>query len=359
MKEHLELNANKELLIDCDVHPVIIEGAKLLPYLDEYWHDQFIAQMMSSQYPNFHPLGSEVAQYEGTTVDEHGRASTSVEALAKDILSDPETDRIAVLNCLYSVQQMHQPKREAAHASAVNELIAQEWLDADARLRSSIVVPMNSPSAAVEEIERRATDPRFVQVLLLAQSEILLGRDIYWPIWEAAERHGLPVALHIGGVYRQAPTSTGWPTTHLEWYVGQSANFEAQLSSIVANGVFQKFPGTKILLSEAGVRWLPPYLWKLDKLWKSYRTDTPWLTRRPSDLIREHVWVTTAPSDGAEQPGELARLIDRLGTDEMFVYSSDYPHAYHTDPTEIFASIDQDLATKIMRGNAERLYSRL
>lgn len=346
-------------LIDCDVHPVLVDSQKLLPYLDEYWHDQLVAQMFPSHYPNFHPLGSEVAQRSDAAVDADGRASTSVEVLAKDVLPEAGARNIAVLNCMYSIQQIHQPRREAAHAAAVNDWIAEEWLDVDRRLRSSIVVPMNSPRAAADEIERLAGDPRFVQVLILAQSELLLGREVYWPIWEAAERNGLPVALHIGGVYRQAPTSTGWPQTHLEWYVGQSANFEAQLSSIVAEGVLHKYPGTKIVLSEAGLRWLPPYLWKLDKLWKSYRIDTPWVTRPPSDLIREHAWVTTAPSDGVEQAGELEKLIDRLGTDSMFVYASDYPHTHHSHPGEILSSLDDGLAEKIRFGNAERLYSRL
>ncbi len=41
--------------------------------------------------------------------------------------------------------------------------------------RASIVVPMQAPDLAVEEIERRAGDNRFVSVLVLAQGETLLG----------------------------------------------------------------------------------------------------------------------------------------------------------------------------------------
>ena len=37
-----------------------------------------------------------------------------------------------------------------------------------------------------EEIERRASDNRFVSVLVLAQGDALLGKRHFWPVWQAA-----------------------------------------------------------------------------------------------------------------------------------------------------------------------------
>ena len=85
-----------------------------------------------------------------------------------------------------------------AFARALNDWIAQEWLDRDARLRASIVVPMQNAEYAVDEINRCAPDRRFVQVMLLVGSENTLGRRQYWPIYAAAERHGLPIGIHAG-----------------------------------------------------------------------------------------------------------------------------------------------------------------
>ena len=61
-------------------------------------------------------------------------------------------------------------------------LDGEEWLDKEARLRASIVVPVQSTEMAVEEIERWAGDKRFVQVLLLVMNDMPLGRRAYWPI---------------------------------------------------------------------------------------------------------------------------------------------------------------------------------
>jgi len=73
---------------------------------------------------------------------------------------------------------------------------AAELLDREPRLRASILLPMHDPALAVTEIERKAGDRRFVQVLLLAMGEMLLGRRIYWPIYAAAEKHGLAIGIH-------------------------------------------------------------------------------------------------------------------------------------------------------------------
>jgi predicted TIM-barrel fold metal-dependent hydrolase len=351
-----ENSSSTAAVVDCDVHAVLPSPHALLPYLDEYWAEQLVAQLVPSYEPNYHPPGSPIAQRPECRVDADGRAATTVANLVSDVFADGFTD-YAVLSCLYAVQQIHQPRREMAHARALNHWLAEEWLDKDSRLRGSIVVPQGTPRAAAEEIAYWAGDRRFVQVLLLGQSEVLYGREINWPIWEAAEAAGLPVALHTGGVFRQAPTSVGWPASHLEWYVGQQSNIEAQLNSIISEGVLQKFPGTKILLSELGFNWLPPFIWKFDKLWRSYRPDIPWVQEPPSTLIRRHVKATTAPADGAELPGRLDAIVDRLGSEEMLVYSSDYPHRHHSAPRDIDNGTENaDLLDRIYRRNAFDLY---
>ncbi|MGO3148136.1 MAG: amidohydrolase family protein [Leucobacter sp.] len=355
--DQAEQAAANAAIIDCDVHPILESSEQLMPYLDEYWSDQLIGQNFPSQEPNFHPVNSPIAERPGLTQGPTGRAATRVEDLVADVFADGKTD-YAILNPLYSIQQIHQPRREQAHARALNTWVQREWLDKDDRLRASIVIPLGSGDAAAEEIEYWAnTDKRFVQVLVLGQTEMLLGRRHYWAIWEAAAKHNLPVAIHIGGVFRQAPTSVGWPVTHLEWYVGQQANFEAQVLSIVSEGILQKFPNTKVVLTETGFKWMAPFLWKFDKLWKTYRPDVPWLESRPSDMVRKHFKITTAPSDGAELAGKLDQAVDRMGTADMLVYSSDYPHQHHSQPRDIEAGTSSsDLIEKINRFNAFELY---
>src|ERR1043165_7675537 len=75
-------------------------------------------------------------------------------------------------------QAVYDPYMAAAFCKAINDWIAAEWLSRDVRLRASIVVPMQAPDLALEEIERGAADDRFVSVLVLARRRSMIPT---WP----------------------------------------------------------------------------------------------------------------------------------------------------------------------------------
>jgi predicted TIM-barrel fold metal-dependent hydrolase len=195
------------------------------------------------------------------------------------------------------VQLLFSEDLGAGFARAVNDWMAAEWLDKEPRLRASIVVPVQNPEMAVDEIERVAPDRRFVQVLMLVMGDMPLGKRHYWPIYAAAERHGLPIGIHAGSSYRHPVTPLGWPTYYTEDYAAQAAAFQQGLSSLICEGVFTKFPALKVVLIESGFTWLPAHLWRLTKFWRGLRMEIPWVDRAPSDIVRSNVRLTTQPCD--------------------------------------------------------------
>ncbi len=208
----------------------------------------------------------------------------------------------------------------AALCAAVNDWVAQELLDREPRLRASILVPAHNPALAVKEIERVARDRRFVQVLLLAMGEMLLGRRLYWPIYAAAEKHQLAIGIHAGSSYHHAPMSSGWPAHRVEDYVAQSAAFESQVVSFLTEGVFQKYPSLKLVLIESGFTWLPTLLWRTTKTWRGVRPEVPWIDRPPAEIVREHVRATLQPVDAPpNNPDMLARTLEHIGSDRMLL----------------------------------------
>jgi len=124
---------------------------------------------------------------------------------------------------------------------------------------------MQNAELAVDEINRLADAPRFVQVMLLAGAELPLGRPQNWPMHAAAERHGLPVGVHAGSTHRHPVTPVGWPSCYAEDYVNQAPSVQIQRTSLVAEGVFARHPNLTVVLMESGVTWLPAYLWRLTK----------------------------------------------------------------------------------------------
>ena len=232
-------------------------------------------------------------------------------------------------------------------------------VEATTGLRASIVVPMHSPELAAKEIERMAADPRFVQVLVWEMSELPLGRRIHWPIYRAAERLDLPIGIHAGSSYRHPPTNLGWPSYYLEDYVSWSTGFAGVLNSLITEGVFVEFPRLKVVLMESGVTWLPGWMWRADKTWRGVRAEVPWLEKSPAAYAREHVRLTIQPFDAPPRADQLQRIIEEIGSDEMLLFSTDYPHWHFDDKDALPDGLPDHLLRKILVDNALKTFPRL
>jgi len=340
--------------IDCDVHPCVPDMRALAPYLEEFWRDSVadrgIDSLDSISYPPNAPISARP-----DFRDTKNRAATSVGELQAQVF-DRWGAGLAICNCLYGVQLVLNEDMARAFARAVNDWIVKEWLDRDPRLRASIVVPLQNVEFAVDEIERCAKDPRFVQVLVLAMGEVPLGRRQFWPIYAAAERHGLPIGIHAGSAYRHPVTSLGWPTYYVEDYAAQSQGFQSQVTSLICEGVLTKHPGLKVVLIESGVTWVPAFLWRMSKFWRGLRTEIPWIDRSPLEIFRDHFRLTVQPFDAPDSPDIVRRIVDHLGSDELLLFSSDYPHWQFEGDDFLPAGIPSDLARKIMVDNPRATY---
>src|SRR5262249_38523801 len=67
----------------------------------------------------------------------------------------------------------------AAHSPAVNDWQLEAFVKPEPRLRAGIVVPQEDAAFAVSEIERRADDRRFAQILISPRSSDPLGHRRY------------------------------------------------------------------------------------------------------------------------------------------------------------------------------------
>src|SRR3984957_10978738 len=345
------------VVVDCDVHPTVPGMQALLPYLDNHWREAVTRRGIDDQttisYPTINPL-----TFRSDWKDATGKAATSVARLAEQAL-DPFGTTFAICNCLYGAQAAFSEDLGAAVARAVNDWIAREWLDRDPRLGASNVGPQQNAELAVEKIERVARDRRFLQVLLLAGGELTLGRRQNWPIYAAAERLGLTVGIHAGSMFRHPTTPIGWPSSFTEQYVNEATGFQSQLTSLITEGVFAKFSTLTFVLMESGVSWLPAFLWRLTKFWKGLRSEVPWVSDPPASIVRDRVRLTLQPFDAPGDDGGIMRLMDQIGSDEMLLFSTDYPHWQFDGAAAMPAGIDAALAKKIMADNPLRTYVRL
>ncbi|HEX3348023.1 MAG TPA: amidohydrolase family protein [Acetobacteraceae bacterium] len=342
--------------IDCDVHPPLPSTRDLLPHIDDYWREHILRRGIEADsfettaHPAKAPLNCRPDWRDGETSQLDG---------LRERLLEPFGLRVAICNMLHGATMVFNEDLSAALCKGVNNWVAAELLDRDPRLRASILVTPHSPANAVQEMERLAPDRRFVQVLLPALGEMPLGRRYHWPIYEAAERLGLPIGIHAGSMFRHPPSALGWPSYYLEDYVSLATGFASALNSLVTEGVFVKYPRLKVVLIESGVTWLPGYFWRIDKTWRGVRSETPWVNGPPSEIIRAHVRVTIQPFDDPPKAAQVQTILEQIGCDDMLLFSTDYPH-WHFEGTDAFPDgLPLGLHEKVMVENPLATYSRL
>ncbi|MBC2603939.1 amidohydrolase family protein [Puniceicoccus vermicola] len=247
----------------------------------------------------------------------------------------------------------------AALCSAYNDYMLESWLSFDPRYVGAILVAPNWPEAAAREIRRLGGRPEFREIIMTSASESPLGREQYWPIYEAACEMGLPVAVHPGAEGNGISNRpyAGMPSSYFEWHTSLSQNYMGQIASLAIEGVFNQFPELKFVAIEGGIAWLPHLLWRLDKNWKALRELTPWLTEPPSELIRRHVRLTTQPIEEPEKPEHLLQIFDMIHAEETLMFSSDYPHWDGDDPRFVLPrKLDEAARKRIFYDNAAELY---
>lgn len=343
--------------VDCDIHPALPSLATLLPYLPDHWRDMVaqagLHEMETVNYPPGAPLTARQDWIPAT-----GKTAGTLEQVRSQLL-DPYGVSVAICNCLYGIQLLFNEDLAAALARALNSWMAREWLDRDPRLRASIVLPMQNIEFAVDEIEHWAHDKRFVQVLLLVTGDAPLGRRQHWPVYAAAARHGLPIGIHAGSSFRYPTTPVGWTSFYTEDYVNQAQAFQTQLTSLICEGAFSKFPALRVVLLESGVTWLPAHLWHLNKFWRGLRMEVPWVDRPPFEIVRDQVRLTLQPVDAPPRPEQLERVIDQMGSDRLLLFSTDYPHWQYDGEMALPDGLPERLFQKILVDNPRETYPRL
>jgi predicted TIM-barrel fold metal-dependent hydrolase len=346
-------------IIDSDIHPALRLESDLDPFLSARWR-QHIAEYgklgrgpyaKRGTYPRFQPALSRRDAWPPNG----GPPGSDLDFMRAQLL-DLYDIEYGILEPLMPSNLVRNLELAAALCSAINDWQVAAFTSKEPRLRASILVPFEDSQAAVAEIGKRAGDRNFAQIQLTSRSTEPLGRSRYWPIFEAAAHYGLPIGMHVGGEAGHAPTAAGWPSFYIEDHHGLTHTMQCQATSMVLEGVFERFPTLKVIMIEGGFAWLPSLGWRLDRNWRRMRSEVPHLKRPPSEYMRQNLWVSTQPMEEPENPEDVRRILDWIGWDRV-LFATDYPHWDFDDPRYAFPCRLTEMERRaIFRGNAEKVY---
>jgi predicted TIM-barrel fold metal-dependent hydrolase len=153
-------------------------------------------------------------------------------------------------------------------------------------------------------------------------------------------------------------TGTGNPSYYFEEHCDFAQLNFAAVSSLIFEGVFDRFPNLKVGMIELGWTWAVPYGWRMDRAYDKMKNETK-IERRPSEYLRDHFWFSTQPMEEPSTPSHFQSLVDALeasGMGDKLMYSSDYPHWDFDEPFALPQSVKGDQLKRILAENAANLY---
>ena len=347
-------------VIDCDTHPAMASWTEVHPFLEKRWIEHLSiygshlrhAFSEALSHPRMSPDAARIDAYP----DDGGPPGSSLELMRKQHLDPNGVETGMLIPLRWNPGSQRNLDFGAALTRAMNSWQAERWVKQEPRLKASVLVAQEDAPAAVAEIDARGGEPNFVQILILPRTDEPLGRRRYWPIYEAAERNDLPVAIHVGGTNGHPSTGGGWPSYYMEEHHAVAQTMQAVVTSLVFEGVFERFAKLRVVIMEGGLGWIPSLSARMDKHWLRLRSEVPHVKRPPSEYIREQVWFTTQPIEEPGSAAELLDLFDRIGWDRL-LFSTDYPHWDFDDPRYAFkANLTEAQREQLLYANAHKFY---
>ena len=240
-------------------------------------------------------------------------------------------------------------------AAEVNERLATAVAEYPTRFAGFAHLPMQSPAAAADELERAVQELGFCGAMINGMSSgLFLDDPRFEVLLERAEALGVPLYLHpnlppaavTGSYYSGLPEPVGLmlATGLFGWH----AEVAIHMLRLALSGSTARYPTLNFIIGHMG-EMLPAAIGRADTiLRRSGAFDGSLL-----EHIGERVYITTS---GVFTVPPLLAALTTFGSDRI-LFSVDYPYSANADGIKYLdnlpvAPMDRD---KIAHGNADRL----
>ena len=239
---------------------------------------------------------------------------------------------------------------------AYNTLLHEEFTRVSPRLRAVALLPLQEPEAAARELRRAVRELGCVGGMLAADGPHLLGEARFDPVYEEAQRLDTMLAVHASGSHLGGAGVEMFERFIQAHTVSHPFGQMRQMTSMMFEGVPERFPDLRLAFLEAGCGWAPYWMERMDDEYAKRSAEAPVLKKKPSDYVRSGRIYFSCEADEWLLPQAV-----KLVGEGQIVYASDYPHWDHSFPGSIAEIRDRgDLGDaqkgKILADNARRLY---
>ena len=240
-------------------------------------------------------------------------------------------------------------------ARATNDRLAQAVRDNQGRFAGFAHLPMRSPEAAADELERAVRELGFRGAMINGMTEgRFLDHPSFAPLLERSVMLDVPLYLHpnlppkpVVEAYYDGLPGIGGPMLATGIF-GWHAEVGIHVFRLALSGTLQRYPGLKIIVGHMG-EMLPFMLGRADQVLRG----RPGFERPISEIIVNQVYITTA---GFFTIPPFLNALTTFGADRI-LFSVDYPYSSNVPGRALLDMLPVSPAdkVKIAYANADRL----
>ncbi len=233
-----------------------------------------------------------------------------------------------------------------------NDFLAERIARNPKRFGGFAHLAMHDPRQAADELERAVRQLGFKGALINGHTcGRYLDEPAYDVFWERAEALDAPIYLHPANMAEIPALLKGAPVLYGATF-GWTMETGGHALRLLFSGVFDRFPGLKLLLGHMG-EFLPFMRWRLDSRFAAYPHGVT-LKQAPSAYFQSNIFITTS---GVCSAPTLVGAIGEMGVDNV-MFSIDYPYESTADACRFIEAAPLDEATRraICYDNARKLF---
>jgi predicted TIM-barrel fold metal-dependent hydrolase len=356
MSETTQKSAIEETtIIDTDVHlNTSIDRYDIAEYLDESESRLFTN-------PDYSPFPS--SGWDRTMNKIDYETIDGPEELEETLMGEFYVDH-PILNSVSSLTRL--PRHDVAIPAmrAVNDILIEEYLDANDDLYGLASIATQEPDKAAEELDRLGDEDQIVGVYVCSTGpREPLGDPFYDPIYQAAQDNDLAITFHgsAGAFMFDFPKQNQGFRQFLSVHtLAHPWSQMETVTSLIVQGTPEKFPDLDFAFLEAGIGWVPYLMFRLNGEYAKRRSEAPLLKKSPEEYIRDQFYFASQPVGEPNDPEMMQNTIANIGADSL-LFATDYPH-WDFDHPEAFdqhlrETFDPEDRERILGGNAADVFN--
>lgn len=358
-------------VIDVDAHFTLEKVKDLIEYLDEPWRTRVAAEpgLIMPASLGDRMVGGRIRRddipYPRQNEAVLARTGPMTPAKIPDVMERLGIDAsIQIVNALLLMGHLSVRDLAAALCHAYADYMLDRVVDPAKGIYMCVVVPWQDPEEGAALIRRVGHHPAVVGVCFMtAGANPPLGDIRYNAVYAAAQDYRLPIVYHSAPGLTLTEGGSGYVDGFQRLIEAHSLGFllsnQIQLTSIILQGLPERYPSLKFVFQESGVFWAPALAYRLDGYYLKRGSEAPLLKALPSEYLLDRCYFGTQPIEEPKDPQHLEAIFRMMNGYEHFMFASDYPHFDYDEVSAItsLSFLTSEAKANVLAGNAMRVFN--